>query len=523
MGIYVNPDAGRFIIDRNDRLYVDKSELIACLNEKIDTKERFICVSRPRRFGKSMAANMIAAYYSKGAADARPLLSELKIGSDPSFERYLNKLNVIKFDMNAVYRRAVGGLMIPDVVNMLVVPEIRSSFPDVYIPEGADLSLAIQMVYASRKEKFVIIIDEYDVPVRDQTDAESFRRYLDLLILLFKNDEVSPAIALAYMTGILPVIRDRVQSKLNSFTEYTMLDADAMAPFMGFTEEETKGLAEQSGMDYGELKRWYDGYSINGRDIYSPKSVVTAASRRRCDYYWTQTGSYDALRDYILMNFEGIRDDVVSMISGARVHANVLTYMNTMDSFRSKDDVFTYLIHLGYLSYDMYSKECFIPNSEVRTEWVNSISSAPDYRRVMEMVNGSRQLLEATWEMDGEAVAEAVGRTHMLVTSSLTYNNEGSFQSAIRLAYFYSDSCYTLFNELPGGKGYADVAFIPFVEGKPALIVELKRDRSAEEAVAQIREREYPAALEKYRDSMLLVGISYDSETKEHSCIIEKA
>ena len=325
------------------------------------------------------------------------------------------------------------------------------------------------------------------------------------------------------MTGILPIIRDKVQSKLNNFTEYTMLDAAALAEYAGFTEEEVRGIADASGLDFSELQRWYDGYSVNGMDIYSPESVVMAAERQRYADYWSQTGSYDALRDYILMDFEGIRDDIISMIAGDRVYADVSMYRNTLSDFRSRDDVFTYLIHLGYLSYDMDEKKCFIPNHEIRAEWIRAIKDSSGYRSVIESVNASRRLLEDTWAMDGEAVAAAVEKSHMLVTSNLTYNNEGSFQSALRLAYFYADAYCTVFNELPSGRGYADVAFIPYVNGKPAIIAELKVDESAERAMEQIRARRYPEGLEKYREDMLLVAISYDRRTKKHSCLIEKA
>ncbi len=314
-----------------------------------------------------------------------------------------------------------------------------------------------------------------------------------------------------------------MQSKLNNFTEFTMLDASELSEYAGFTEVETRMLADKSGVDYKELRRWYDGYSVNGLDIYSPKSVVTAAERKRCDDYWSQTGSYDALRDYIMMNFEGIKDDVISMLSGAKVSINVTSYLNTLSDFRSRNDVFTYLIHLGYLSYDMEEKKCFIPNYEIRNAWINSISEASAYRKVMESVNDSRKLLEDTWAMDEEAVAASVEKPNMLVTSNLTYNNEGSFQSAIRLAYFYADAYYTVFNELPAGCGYADVALIPFIEGKPAIIIELKMGECVENGMVQIKARKYPEGLERYMNNMLLVSISYDKKTKKHSCIIEKA
>lgn len=223
------------------------------------------------------------------------------------------------------------------------------------------------------------------------------------------------------------------------------------------------------------------------------------------------------------MNYEGIKDDIISMISGARVHVNILKFLNTMNSFNSKDDMFTYLIHIGYLAYDVETEECYIPNYEIKTEWINSIEDSPDYKKVMELVNGSKTLLTATWNMDADSVAKSVEKTHMEVTSNLTYNDEGAFQSAIRLAYFYADSYYTVVSKLPTGKGFADIVFIPFVPDKPAIIVELKRNDSAQTAIDQIKKKDYPAVLEKYKDNLLLVGISQSAKSKKHTAIIERA
>lgn len=302
-----------------------------------------------------------------------------------------------------------------------------------------------------------------------------------------------------------------------------MVDASPLEDFVGFTVEETLSLCQKHDMDFNELKRWYDGYNLNGTELYSPRSVITAIKKKKCSDHWTQTGSYEALRSFILMNYEGIKDDIISMISGARVHVNILKFLNTMNSFNSKDDVFTYLIHIGYLAYDVETEEYYIPNYEIKTEWINSIEDSPDYKKVMELVNGSKTLLTATWNMDADSVAKSVEKTHMEVTSNLTYNDEGAFQSAIRLAYFYADSYYTVVSKLPTGKGFADIVFIPFVPDKPAIIVELKRNDSAQTAIDQIKKKDYPAVLEKYKDNLLLVGISQSAKSKKHTAIIERA
>ena len=522
MGIYLNPNNALLRQARKSEIFIDKSMMIAELNKLVDTENKFVCVSRPRRFGKSMMGSMLAAYYSKGC-DSRELFKDLKIAQHKSFEEYLNKLNVIKFDLNAMFRMVDDKGDMIRFLTKLVVKEMRKAFADAEIDEDDSIALATMKAYAATGETFVIIIDEYDVLVREQVNAKFFDEYLDFLNGLFKNADLSPAISLAYLTGILPIVRDKIQSKLNLFTEYSMTDAGRLTEFVGFTAEETKGLCEQYGMDYEECKRWYDGYDMGEiKEIFSPRSVVSAMERKRFGSYWTQTGSYEALKLYILMNFEGMRDDVIKMMGGGKVPVEVDSYLNTMTDFHGKDDVFTYLIHLGYLAYDRENQLCYIPNEEIRKQWVISVQYEEDYAPIIKLVNESKQLLEATINKDEKAVANALTEAHIRVTNPLTYNNEASFQSAIGLAYFYANLKYTVIKELPTGKGYADLALIPYVPNIPAMIIELKNNKSAESAISQIKEKKYDDLLEHYRGDLLFVGINYDVDTKEHQCKIEE-
>ena len=520
MGTYVNPGTERLKRSMTNKHYVDKSMILSVLNEKINTDDNLICVSRPRRFGKTMAANMIAAYYSKGC-DSHEIFSSLKISKDPTFEENINKYTVIQLDMNDVITRK-GSLTVPLFINSLVIPELKAEYPSLKLGENVDIPGAIQEIYTKTGDQFVFIIDEYDVIIRDQEYSSEISGYLSFLVSLFKNSTVSPAIALAYLTGIMPIIREKVQSKLNNFKEYTMISPKGMAPFMGFTEEEVQSLAQKSGVSFDDLKRWYDGYNLKGLEIYSPKSVINAIEEGVCDDYWSQTSSYEALKDNILMDFNGIKSDVIRMVSGESISVNVSKFTNSR-VLNSKDDVFTALIHLGYLGYNYSEKTCFIPNYELMKEWINVLEDTPDYEGVAELINESKSLLEATWNGDEEAVTEGIAKAHGEACSILKYNNEGSFQSAIHLAYYYAKSYYTIINELPAGKGYADVAFVPYKPNIPALIIELKKDDTTSAAIEQIRERKYPEAMEKYKENLLLVAITYDSKTKEHFCRIEKA
>lgn len=531
MGLYVNPNNINFQEALDSPIYVDKSMLIAEINRLVRTTKKFVCVSRSRRFGKTMAGNMLSAYFSKGC-DSRELFANLKIAKDPSFEKYLNKLNVIKLDVNAFYSNLSKKEQeekvdrktrdITPIFNGAVVKELIPAFPDCEITEDDSIADALLKIYAKTGEQFVVILDEYDVLIRERVSEQVFKSYLNFLNAMFKNDNLAPAIALAYLTGILPVVRDKVQSKLNIFREYTMAGASRLSEFVGFTAEEVQALCQESGLDFEECKRWYDGYNLNGIEIYSPNSIVEAIDNGEICSYWTQTGSYEALKNYILMDFEGILQDVKTMIGGGRVDVNVNSYLNTMTDFHNKDDVFTYLVHLGYLAYDRKEQQCYIPNREVRDQWILSVQQSPDYKGLMELVNASKLLVENTIEGNAEVVGTALNKSHEQICNNLNYNNEGTFQSVICLAYFYANLKYTIVKEMPAGKGVADVVMIPYVPNTPALIIELKRNACEKTALTQIHQKNYGNALEKYSGDLLFVGVNYDEKTKEHRCIIEK-
>ena len=521
MGIYLNPSFNNFNEDKQLINFVDKSMLIATLNKKLNTRDCLICSSRPRRFGKTMAANMIEAYYSKGC-DSHEVFSDLKISKDPSFEENINKYNVLFIDCAGMYNNKPDDYTLVKMITESVVKEFRQNFQSIIFSDNCTLAQAILSVYSELGEKFIIILDEYDILIRER-DEKELKLFLKFLNGLFKDNALLSSIALAYITGILPIVRDSVQSKLNNFKEYTMLDAEDMAPFMGFTVDEVKVLADKNNMDFEEIKRWYDGYNLNGIELYSPKSVITAIEKKRCSDYWTQTGSYEAVSDYIELNLNGIKDDVIKMMAGESIPVIVDKFRNKITDFKQKDEVFTYLIHLGYLAYNGENKTCRIPNTEIKSEWGWIIGLSKKYKKVGEITNLSKKLLEATYNLEGEEVAKSLEKSHELLTSNLSYNNEQSMQSAIMLSYFYAYDYYTILPEVTTGKGYADIVMVPFLPNIPALVIELKKDKVVGGAIEQIKEKDYPSRLSGYVGNTLLVGISYDSKTKKHTCIIERA
>lgn len=520
MGNYLNPGFENFRRILSSEIYVDKTMLIAKTNKFIDRGNNYVCVSRPRRFGKTVTGNMLSAYYSKGC-DSRELFAPYRIASVPGFEEKRNKYHVIKLDINGEYQAAMDKSRFLLRLTKEVKKELQSEFPNVFLEDEDSLAQSILKIYSATKETFILIFDEYDALVREQVSSSLFEEFLSFLNGLFKNDTLRPAISLAYLTGILPIVRDRVQSKLNNFMEYTFLDAMELAEFVGFTSMEVKKLCQDYHIDFTECKRWYDGYYQRGCEIYNPESVVQAIHRQEFFSFWSMTSTYAAISDRIQQNFAGTKEDVIRMLAGESVEVNVTSYMNTMDSFAVKDDLFTYLIHIGYLAYDRETKTCRIPNWEIRQEWYHAIRTNEDYTVTNEIIQSSKNLLEETIRCNHGAVEKALDSSHIHVTSNRSYNNEDALQSAIYLAYLYALNQYTIIREITTGKGFADVVFLPFASEFPAMIIELKRNGSAESALHQIREKKYFSSLENYTGKLLFVGINYDEKKKKHTCQFE--
>ena len=518
MGILLNPDNIDFKKALNSEIYIDKTELMLYTNKVINTEQQYICISRPRRFGKSMAANMLTAYYSRGC-DSKEMFSKYKIAKADSFEKHLNKYNVIHINM--VNFLSHGNSM-TEVINYLerrLIHELKREYSDVDCFDWNDLISVLEDIFAEKKTPFVFIIDEWDCIFRkhiNDTDAQT--KYLDFLRNLLKNQSY---IALAYMTGILPIKKYGEHSAINVFYEYSMTDAKPISEFTGFTENEVKFLCKKYNKPFEQMKRWYDGYCLDGISIYNPKSVVESILRDNFGNYWTKTETYEALKVYIQTNFDGLRDKIVKLIAGEKVKINPDKFQNDMTTFNSADDVLTLLVHLGYLTYN--DNMAWVPNSEVAQEFINSIEDG-GWEEVMRSVRASDELLKATLACDEEKVAELIEQSHQDNISILKYNDENALSCVLSLAYYSARKSYIIERELPAGKGFADLVFKPRSNNSnPAMIVELKYDNSAESAIEQIKEKQYTDCLKDYSGEILLVGINYDKESKKHSCKIEKA
>ena len=527
MGSYLNSGNFSFHGSLRSKIYIDKSELITKTNEVLYTEQKYICVSRPRRFGKSMAANMLAAYYDR-SENTEELFQNLSISKDRSYKENLNQYDVIKINMQEFLSMSETVEEMLQMLKDYLVSDFKEAFREIQFRDEKNLIQVMKDVFSHTRCPFVILIDEWDCLFREyKQNKEAQKKYLDFLRAWLKHKDY---VALAYMTGILPIKKYGSHSALNMFTEYSMTNPREMAEYFGFTEVEVKKLCERFHRNFEETRAWYDGYelvTVDGEEkicysMYSPKSVVDVMLSGVFDNYWNQTETYEALKSYIKLNFDGLKDAIIRMLAGERVQVNIGTFSNDMTSFQGKDDVLTLLIHLGYLNYHWPDKTVTIPNKEVSQEYINAISTM-DWAEVTRSVEDSKMLLEALWNMDEKAVAAGIDKAHREI-SILQYNNENALSCTINLAFYFAREYYTIIRELPTGKGFADVCFIPrkIHLDKPAVIIELKWDKTAQGAIRQIKEKQYVHALNEYRGELLLVGINYDKGTKMHTCVIEQ-
>ena len=549
MGTYLNPGNKQFEMAVSSEIYIDKTKMLGYLNTLVNTNQRYVCVSRPRRFGKTMAADMICAYYDR-EADSRALFEKCKISeiknSDRPWDEYLGGFDVIRLVMTDFL---VDSESIKDMLEYLtdeVTSELRAAYPDIDYGNRINVRTVLNKIYAKTQTQFVIVIDEWDAVFREyKDDKEGQKKYLDFLRDWLKDKEY---IALAYMTGILPIKKYGKHSALNMFDEYSIILPLQLAPYAGFTAEEVKDLCRERGLAYSEFEEWYDGYRLSNTvskelltedsvvdekihrvfEIYSPYSVVKAIRNKRIENYWNETETYEALKQYIDWNFDGLKEDVTVLMNGGRVKIDVTGYQNDMTTFHSKDDILTMLIHLGYLSYDRDNKEIFIPNKEVLDVFKTSTKSQ-DWVMTFRALENSRKLLEATWKCDEETVADLIETAHNKA-GNRTYHSEAGLSYAVQLAYYSAQDYYTIIPELDTGKGYADLVFIPKNPDVAAILIELKYEENADTAISQIHRQKYPERLEHYKGNIILVGINYDKEIKNdqpefkhHSCKIEKA
>ena len=571
-----NPGDESYRIDLDSKYYVDKTDLIYYLNGLINTEDRFISVSRPRRFGKTVTVNMLTAYYSYSEKKTT-IFNDKNIGAIYDEQnknyKYLNEFNVINLVMNEYFANCSVEEGIKKMVNK-IIKEIETSIKGIEFPKVESIVDIFETLYNKTGRKIVFIVDEWDYVLRHFNDETSAYKYLEFLNTFLKDKE---NIALAYITGILPLKKNKEQSSLNNFIDFSMVLPSWTAKYFGFTDDEVKELCEihkqieiensnyeideiikkrkknngkititrtdnkeirntkekkKVEICYNDLKNWYNGYELADRNhrvynIYSPYSIVNAFQLGYIKNYWINSVSSSLLKDYVKLNYGGLKEDIVILMKRNRIKININTYQNDMSLFENKDDVLTMLIHLGYLGYDIEKSEVFIPNKEILGDYENCTKSS-NWSVLFKIYQQSKTLLQETWKCNKEKVASLIEDAHGTVDNK-TYNSEAALKYAILFAYYAANEYYTIIPEMYSGKRYTYVYFIPVNKIHPALVVELKYNKTAETVISQIKQKNYPQRLIHYKENLILVGINYDRtvknnvvEFKHHSCEIEK-
>lgn len=531
MGIYIKRGNSIFADMRRDE-YVDKSELILFINNTIRTKQRLTCVSRARRFGKSMAAQMLYAYYDKWC-DSRQLFEDLNVANPENpanmkpgtaFETHLNKYPVIYIDITNFTTVYHGREDIVKIVASKVKKEIIQEYIQLGLDPDDGLMDILTTITEETGEQFVLIIDEWDALCRELSDKPQLvDEYVCLLRSLFKGSNTDRVFAAVYMTGILPIKQYGTQSALNNFKAYTMTNPGPLAGYFGFTRDEVRMLCKKYDMPYQEMEKWYDGYNMGTTcHIFNPTSVMLALQMHQFDNYWSRTSSFSYLLGLINMDFEGTKEKIMSLLQGDKARIAVERYGDDGGQLSSADELFMLLAHYGYFSFDNHTHEIAIPNQEIRHELLNVVRVG-NRKELVQLINDSDTLLAGTLAMDEQYVAEAMDKFHSIYTTPRFYNNEQALCGLIRYAYIGAISDYVVLEEVPSGVGFVDVAFIPtHTKAKPAIVIELKYDDVPDTAIKQIKDRRYPERLIPFADNMLLVAITYDKNSKKHSCKIEK-
>ena len=522
MGTYLNPGNSGFAeMLKSD--YVDKTGLISMINGTIGTKKKLTCISRPRRFGKSYAAQMLCAYYDK-TCDSHELFEKFYISKKTDYRKHLNHYDVIYWDMTGIKPYTDNFRTLVPFLMRSLTEEIKQQYSSVIVKE--DLSSTLVDTVEKVANKFIIIIDEWDAPIRENPSIQT--DYLEFLRSLFKNSGTTSKIfAAAYMTGILPIKKDGSQSAISDFEEYSMIKPWKFGRYVGFTEAEVEALCEKHAVSFDLMKQWYDGYAFkNVGSVYNPNSVMKAIYYDDFDSYWTETSAAEGLMEYISKDYNGLPKTIAELIGGIDIKVNTNGFANDLVTFKGKDDVLTLMIHLGYLSYNSETKTVHIPNEEIKLEFQKSIREV-SHSATLKRVEECDKLFLDTLEGNEEAVAAQIEKVHMEETAPLHYNKENSLRSVIKLAYYTYRDHYLQWEELPSGEGYADIVYLPKHDSDwPALVIELKWNESAEGAIAQILKKKYPESLKDFGSDIIFVGISYDKEAnsgeRKHTCKIVK-
>lgn len=500
-----------------EKFFVDKSNLIKEINNFVGTASQYICITRPRRFGKTLNAMMLASYYSKNS-DFKPVFDNLNISNEESYLEHLNKHNVIYFTFNEIPRI---NCTYEEFINSYIddlKKELKETFKTVNFEESKSLSKILKQIYDQTNQGFIFIIDEWDYIFNNKLFSDFEREnFLQFLKDLLKD---KPYVELAYMTGVLPIAKYSSGSALNMFVEFNIINDYKYDSFFGFTTNEVENLcSKQNKLLLENLKDWYNGYiTCNNLQIYNPRSVVLALSQGVCQSYWTNTGPMDEILHYVSNDIDTVKNDIIQMTAGIPVEIKLKGYGAEQIELTNRNQILSAMTIFGFLSY--CNEKLMIPNKELRIKFDEALEDK-SMGAVSELIFKSNEMLNATLRKDTETMAKIIQEAHDLNVPIIKYNDENSLACIITLVYLSARSKYNIVREMPTGIGFADFIFFPIDKSKPAFILELKKDSTPDKALQQIKEKRYALALKDYMGSKFAVGISYDSRLKQHLVEIE--
>ena len=536
MGVYLDSKTGYTLYsnEMEKPYFVDKTLLLKELFPLIDEGSNYVCITRPRRFGKTVMTNMIAAFFSQ-ACDTKSFFEKLLISQAEGFEKHVNRYSVISIPFNDVtgdcgsYTDYIGR------IEKKLVKDLKKAYPEIVTDETEYLVDILQDIYEEREDQFIFVLDEWDYIFHQDFASETDKkRYLTFLRSLLKDRAY---VKFAYMTGILPIAKYSSGSELNMFAEYTMVTEEKFSEYFGFTEKEVDALYEKyeiNNLKYRKvtrdgLKEWYNGYhTLSGERLYNPRSVVMALTNNNLGNYWTSAGPYDEIFYYIANDVAEVRDDLALMVAGESIPVKIREYAATSQNLKTKEEIFSAMIVYGFLTCE--KGRVFIPNKELMDKFADMLMKETSLGYVYNLAKESVRMLNATLHGDTETMCQILEKAHNTEIPLLSYNNETELTAVVNLVYLAARDRYRVEREDKAGIGYVDFIFYPEIDkAADAIILELKVNHTPEEAIAQIKEKKYALKFEeklgekrKYTGRVLAVGIGYDKAKKEHQCKIEE-
>lgn len=538
MGTYLN-SITPYTLYKSESLspyFVDKTLMLRELFPYVSAGNRHICITRPRRFGKTIMANMISSFFQK-ASDSSDVFDSLAISQVDDYRRYKNQYNVIRIDFSKMPRNCDLYTQYIERIEALLIEDVKDAFPQVKINEADAVGDILESVFVQCGEKFIFVLDEWDfIFHRDFINEIDKEKYVAFLSNLLKD---RPYVVLSYMTGILPIAKYSSGSELNMFAEFTMVNSPMFGEYFGFTDDEVDDLYrryivecdrqhKEKSVTRKGLRDWYNGYyTKSGERVYNPRSVVFALQFNNLANYWTSSGPYDEIYYYIRNNISDVRDDLALMISGESVTAKIQEYAATSMNLSTRDEIYSAMVVYGFLSY-LNGKVC-IPNRELMEKFDELLVKNESLGYVYRLAKESEKMLKATLAGDTLTMERILEFAHNTEVPLLSYNHETELSAIVNLVYLAARDSYRVEREDKGGTGYVDFIFYPYDTTADCIILELKVDHTPDEAIAQIIDKKYAlkfvpklAGQKIYTGRILAVGIGYWKDSKEHSCKVEE-